>query len=430
MRRVLLASVMVCVVFGGWALARAQSRGAVPACDPDNGGITLPAGFCAAVISGSHPMPGARHLVVAANGDLIVSFNGIGRGATGGIVVLRDSNGDGKIDNAGAKFGTGNTTGIALRGDYLYYATPLEIGRYKFTADDATGPPEKIVTGFPVQNEHEDKDLAFDDRGGMYVNVGLPSNACQSPDRRPQVPGQDPCPQLEDHGGIWKFDEKTPNQRFSKDRRYASGMRQPVALAWHDGHLFAVMNSRDQLDTLWPGKFTAQDNANRPLEPMLQVDQGSVFGWPYCFWDGQTSGYVLAPEYGGDGKQVGRCSQFQKPAATFPAHYAPVGLMFYSGTQFPAKYRGGAFISFHGSWNRAPEPQEGYNIVYQPFAGGSPSGKFEVFADGFKGPKPITNPDNALARPDGTGQGPDGSLYVTDSAKGKIWRIIYKGTGK
>ena len=430
MRRVLLASVMVCVVFGGWALARAQSRGAVPACDPDNGGITLPAGFCAAVISGSHPVPGARHLVVAANGDLIVSFNGIGRGATGGIVVLRDSNGDGKIDNAGAKFGTGNTTGIALRGDYLYYATPLEIGRYKFTADDATGPPEKIVTGFPVQNEHEDKDLAFDDRGGMYVNVGLPSNACQSPDRRPQVPGQDPCPQLEDHGGIWKFDEKTPNQRFSKDRRYASGMRQPVALAWHDGHLFAVMNSRDQLDTLWPGKFTAQDNANRPLEPMLQVDQGSVFGWPYCFWDGQTSGYVLAPEYGGDGKQVGRCSQFQKPAATFPAHYAPVGLMFYSGTQFPAKYRGGAFISFHGSWNRAPEPQEGYKIVYQPFAGGKPSGKFEVFADGFKGPKPITNPDNALARPDGTGQGPDGSLYVTDSAKGKIWRIIYKGTGK
>ena len=184
MRRVLLASVMVCVVFGGWALARAQSRGAVPACDADNGGITLPAGFCAAVISGSHPVPGARHLVVAANGDLIVSFNGIGRGATGGIVVLRDSNGDGKIDNAGAKFGTGNTTGIALRGDYLYYATPLEIGRYKFTADDATGPPEKIVTGFPVQNEHEDKDLAFDDRGGMYVNVGLPSNACQSPDRR------------------------------------------------------------------------------------------------------------------------------------------------------------------------------------------------------------------------------------------------------
>jgi glucose/arabinose dehydrogenase len=207
-------------------------------------------------------------------------------------------------------------------------------------------------------------------------------------------------------------------------------VRQPVALAWHAGHLFAAMNSRDSLDTLWPGKFTAQDNATRPLEPLLQVDQGSVFGWPYCYFDGQANDMVLAPEYGGDGKTIGRCAQFQKPVATYPAHFAPVGLMFYTGTQFPAKYRGGAFISFHGSWNRAPAPQDGYNITYQPFAAGKPSGKFEVFADGFKGSVPFTNPNDAPARPDGTGQGPDGSLYITDSAKGKIWRVIYRGTGK
>jgi len=152
MRRTLLAVAMVCGVIGGLTAPRAQSRLATPACDPDNGGITLPAGFCAAVISGSHPVPGARHIAIAPNGDVVVSFNGTGRGATGGIVVLRDTNGDGKIDVAGEKFGTGNTTGIALRGGYLYYATPVEIGRYKFTADVAAGPPEKIVTGFPVQN--------------------------------------------------------------------------------------------------------------------------------------------------------------------------------------------------------------------------------------------------------------------------------------
>jgi glucose/arabinose dehydrogenase len=261
----------------------------------------------------------------------------------------------------------------------------------------------------------------------VYVNVGLPANACQKPDRQPGVPGQDPCPLLETGGGFWKFAENTPNQVFSRAQRYATGVRQPVALSWHDGHLFAVMNSRDSLDTLWPGKFTAADNATRPLEPMLQVDQNSVFGWPYCYFDGQANDMVLAPEYGGDGKMIGRCAQFQKPVATYPAHFAPVGLMFYSGTQFPAKYRGGAFITFHGSWNRAPAPQEGYNITYQPFAGGKPSGKSEVFADGFKGTAPITNPANAVARPDGTGQGPDGSLYITDSAKGKIWRIVYRG---
>ncbi len=428
MKRVLLGFAAVAALYAGGAY---PVQGAAPSCDPGNGGITLPAGFCAAVVSGNHPVPGARHIVIAPNGDLIVSFNGYGRGSAGGIVVLRDTNGDGKVDSAGTKFGTGNTTGIALRSGYLYYATPLEIGRYKFNAGDLNpgGMAEKMVTGFPVQNQHEDKDLAFDGRGGMYTNVGLPSNACQNPDRRPGVPGQNPCPQLEEHGGIWKFEENTANQVFSRAQRYATGMRQPVALAWHEGHLFAAMNSRDSLDTLWPGKFTAQDNANRPLEPLLQVDPGSTFGWPYCYYDGQVKDMVLAPEYGGDGKTVGRCSQFQKPVATYPAHYAPVGLMFYGGTQFPAKYRGGAFIAFHGSWNRAPFPMEGYNVVFQPFTGARPSGSYEVFADGFKGGT-ITNPTNAAARPDGTGEGPDGSLYITDSAQGKIWRVLYKGAAK
>jgi glucose/arabinose dehydrogenase len=433
MRRVLLALMMVACVLGGWVIAaQAPAKAAAPACDADNGGITLPAGFCAAVVSGDRPVPGARHIVVAANGDVIVSYNGVGRGSRGGIKVLRDTNGDGKMDAVGDPFGTGNTTGIALRNGYLYYATPTEIGRYKFNNGDLkpAAAPEKVVTGFPQQNQHEDKDLAFDERGGVYTNVGLPSNACQSPDRQKNIPGQDPCPQLEEHGGIWKFDENMLNQQFSKAQRYASGLRQPVALAWHEGHLFAAMNSRDSLDTLWPGKFTAEENANRPLEPLLRIDQGNVFGWPYCFWDAQTKDYVLAPEYGGDGKQVGRCAQFQKPVAGYPAHYAPVGLMFYTGGQFPAHYRGGAFISFHGSWNRAPLPMAGYNIVFQPFDGANPSGNFEVFADGFKGPRPVMNPTNALARPDGTGEGPDGSLYITDSAKGRIWRVMYKGTGK
>jgi glucose/arabinose dehydrogenase len=425
MKRILLALVIAVALYA----AQGTLKGAAIACDPSNSGITVPAGFCAAVVSGTHPVPGARHILIESNGDMIVSFNGYGAGQTGGIVILRDTNGDGKADIAGEKFGTGNTTGIALRNGYLYYATPVEIGRYKFTAGDLkpAGPPEKIVTGFPPQNQHEDKDLAFDDRGGMYTNVGLPSNACQNPDRRPGIPGQDPCPLLEKGGGFWKYNENTPNQVFSPAQRWATGVRQPVALAWRDGHLFAAMNSRDSLDTLWPAKFTAEDNATRPLEPLLQVDQGSVFGWPYCYFDAQANDMVLAPEYGGDGKTIGRCAQYQKPVATYPAHYAPVGLMFYSGTQFPAKYRGGAFIAFHGSWNRSPAAQEGYNVIYQPFAAGKPSGKYEVFADGFKGPVPIKNPNDALARPDGTGQGPDGSLYITDSVKGKVWRVLYKG---
>jgi glucose/arabinose dehydrogenase len=427
MKRSMLVLALICVVLTGWSVA---VRTAAPACDPNNGGLTLPAGFCALVVGQIDRT--ARHIVVRPNGDMFVSFNGRGRGGSGGIVGLRDTNGDGKSDMVGEPFGAGNTTGLKLRNGYLYYATPTEIGRYKLAAGELkpAGAPEVIVSGFPPQNQHEDKDIAFDDQGSIYVNVGLPSNACANPDRVPHSKGQDPCPLLEEHGGIWKFSETTLNQKFSAAARYATGLRQPVALDWHAGHLFAVMNSRDSLDQLYPENFTVDDNVNRPLEPMFRVDQGAAFGFPYCFWDGKTNDYTLAPEYGGDGKQIGRCTQFQKPVAGYPAHYAPVGLMFYTGMQFPEPYRNGAFISFHGSWNRAPQPMAGYNIVYQPFNGANPSGKYEVFADGFKGKEPLMSPAEASARPDGTGMGPDGSLYITDSVHGKIWRVFYKGTGK
>jgi glucose/arabinose dehydrogenase len=106
-------------------------------------------------------------------------------------------------------------------------------------------------------------------------------------------------------------------------------------------------------------------------------------------------------------------------------------MAFYSGTQFPAKYRGGAFQAFHGSWNRAPKPQKGYNVVFIPFdAKGMPKGTYEVFADGFKGPAEITNPNDARFRPNGLGVHPDGSLLVGDSQKGRVWKIFYVGDKK
>jgi glucose/arabinose dehydrogenase len=204
-------------------------------------------------------------------------------------------------------------------------------------------------------------------------------------------------------------------------------LRQGVAVAWHGGHVYVAMNSRDSLDTLYPEHFTAEDNQNRPLEPLLQVNEGAVFGWPYCFFDAQANKMILAPEYGGDGKTVGRCDKFEAPVATFPAHYAPVDLLFYTGTMLPARYRDGAFVVMHGSWNRAPAPMAGYNVLFQPFKNGKPDGKYEVFADGFKGKEPLMNPGDAAARPDGIAQGPDGSLYITESVKGKTWRVIYRG---
>jgi glucose/arabinose dehydrogenase len=400
------------------------ANAAAPACDPDNGGITLPSGFCALIaIDG---IGTARHLTVAPNGDVYVALQG--QGEKGGVVALRDTNGDGKFEQK-EHFGSESATGIALHNGYLYIATPTGVERYKMTAGQLapSGGPETIVTGIPMERQHEDKGIAFDGKGSLYINIGAPSNACQEKDRAPKSPGQDPCPILEKHGGIWKFDENKPNQTIEQGTRFATGLRQMPAITWHDGALYIAMNNRDQLDTLWGTTFTAQENAERPSEPLYRAVQGSNFGWPYCFWDYGLQKFITNPEYGGDGKMSDRCAGFTPPVASFPAHWAPLDIMFYSGSQFPAKYKGGAFIAFHGSWNRAPLPQAGYNVTFQPFANGKPSGKFEVFASGFPGEEQLTQPGKAAARPDGVAQAPDGSLYVTDSQKGKIWRVFYTG---
>ena len=343
-------------------------------------------------------------------------------------VSLRVANGDGKFEVV-ARFGSGSTTGIAIRNGYVYLAHPLVIERLRLTAGQLkpSGAAETIATGFPVDRQHEDKGIAFDGRGGLYVNVGAPSNACQDPDRRPGVKGVDPCPLLQRHAGIWKFDENTPNQTQAQGTRFATGLRQMPAITWHDGALFIAMNNRDQLDVFWPSLYTAKDNAERPAEPLYRAVQGSEFGWPYCYTDYTTKMAVLNPEYGGDGKNVGRCGTFTPPVAIYPAHWAPVDVKFYTGTQFPAKYRDGAFIAFHGSWNRGPEPQAGYNVTFQPIESGKAAGAFEVFADGFAGKEPLMNPGQAVARPDGIAQAPDGSLYIGDSQRGKIWRVLYTG---
>lgn len=391
-----------------------------PACDADNGGLKLPPGFCALVVADN--LGADRHAVVAPNGDLYVALQ------NGGAVALRDTNGDGKFEMQ-EKFGEGSTTGIDLRDGYLWLAHPTSVERYKMTPGELkpTGAPEVMVSDLPSEHEHRDKGIAFDGKGYFYINVGSPSNACQSQDRIKGIVGQDPCPILEKHGGIWRFKEDKAGQKQADGEKFVTGLRQEPAIRWGHDALYIVMNNRDQLDVLWPGKFDAKENAMRPAEVMYRATGGQNYGWPYCYFDYGQQKLLENPEYGGDGKTVGRCSQFTLPVASYPAHWAPVDVTFYYGKQFPSKYKGGAFIAFHGSWNRAPLPQAPSVVVFQPFAGGKPSGKFEVFASGFAGKDPLMNPAEAAARADGVAEAPDGSIYITDSQKGKIWRVFYTG---
>ncbi len=147
------------------------------------------------------------------------------------------------------------------------------------------------------------------------------------------------------------------------------------------------------------------------------MERGGDYGWPYCYYDSTAARLVLAPEYGGDGKKVGECGAKRGPAATFPAHWAPNALAFYTGSAFPAAYRGGAFIAFHRSWNRAPEPQGGYNVVFQPLAKGKASGRYQVIADGFAGAE--AQPGSATHRPAGLAVAPDGALSTSPTTSGE-----------
>ena len=131
---------------------------------------------------------------------------------------------------------------------------------------------------------------------------------------------------------------------------------------------------RDQLSENWPKLYTVEQQNELPAEILARISEGADFGWPSCYFDAMQTKQVLAPEYGGDGgKAVGDCAMKGRPDVAFPAHWAPDALAFYAGTAFPAKYQGGAFVSFHGSWNRNPK-QAGYLVAFVPFAGGKPGG--------------------------------------------------------
>ncbi|MGH8378337.1 MAG: PQQ-dependent sugar dehydrogenase, partial [Gammaproteobacteria bacterium] len=268
-------------------------------CDKGNGGITLPPGFCATVFADN--LGTARHIAVNSNGDVYVALLSPEHG--GGIVALRDTNGDGHA-NLVKYFGKDGGTGIGIHDSYLYFATTTKILRYKLLPGELLPqtPPEVVVGGFPEQNEHSAKTFAFDNAGHLYVNVGAPSNACQRQDRAAGSPGIKPCPLLAEHGGIWEFSADKLNQVFGKNgARYATGIRNGMAIAWNARmrRLYDVQMGRDQLYDNWPKLYTAKQSAELPAEQFFLVRRDDNFGWPYCYYDQLQQKKVLAPEYGG-----------------------------------------------------------------------------------------------------------------------------------
>lgn len=387
-----------------------------------NAGLKTPQGFSATILASN--LGSARHLVVTPQHDIYLR---LGKPVNGkGTLVLHESDGKAVVKSG---FGNYGGTGIYMKNGYLYDSSNEEVFRYKLNAQNEVinpNAPEKIVTGLISRFQHETKSIVVDDNNNIYVNIGAYLNSCQEKDRQRGSMGIKGCPLLDSAGGIWMFKTDKPNQQLGDGTRYATGLRNVVGLDWNqqDNELYVMQHGRDQLHDIFPDLYTVQQSALLPAECMYALKKGANAGWPYIYYDPSQHKEMLAPEYGGDGKKS--TTEYLEPVAAYPAHMAPDGLLFYTGNQFPERYKNGAFIAFHGSWNRAPEPQAGYFVVFQPFKNGKPSGQWEVFADGFSGSPEKTASGRAEHRPCGLAQGPDGSLYVTDDSKGTLYKIMYK----
>jgi glucose/arabinose dehydrogenase len=394
----------------------------VAACSVRAADLTLPEGFRATVF---HTGVGssARHIAVRDDGTVFVSQR------SGELIALQDVDHDGVADRIERRK-LPITTGLAIHGAFLYFSDDVSVSRVPL--DDGlmpAGEVQRIVGGFPRQGSHATKTIALNDAGDLFVNVGAPSNACQEKRRSPGSPGLDPCPQRERQAAIWRFAAGRLDQDQLDGERYVTGTRNVVAMAWNGpaDALYFVMHGRDQLSTLWPRYFDDKDSAAMPAEEFHRAVPGADYGWPYTYVDPRTGKRMIAPEYGGDGRTEAAPGKYQAPLYAYPAHWAPNDLLFYTGDAFPARYRGGAFIAWHGSWNRAPLPQDGYRVTFQPFADGTVKGPPEDFMLGFKGEETLKRPSDARWRPCGLAIGPDGAVYLVEAVEGRIWRVTWNG---
>lgn len=418
---------------GASAPAAANATVAVP-CAADNANLTLPPGFCATLFATALGAP--RHMAVAPNGDVLVIVNPYATAAEAGgarqggsLMLLRDANGDGKAEVV-KKLAPGSGSGVGLHGGYVYFSNASTIVRASYHPGDTTiGPVEAVIADLPNTGNHRANNFVIVG-STLYLNVGSATNACQNPDRKPGVKGTDPCVELETRAGVWAFDAGKVAQHMADGTRYATGMRNSVSLTVNprDNTLWATMHGRDGLQAPPVGQwfFSNEYGAENPAEQVNHILKGDNFGWPYCYFSTEEKKLVTAPEYGGDGKKTDRCDTPKKPAYFFPAHWAPNDMLFYSGAEFPSEYTRGAFVAFHGSWNRAPLPQQGFRVVFLPITGDK-AGTYRDFATDFSsngGP----GKDGKLHRPTGLAQGTDGSLYIADDVGGTIYKVSYKGT--
>jgi len=416
------------------AFVAALLLAAAPALAAEPDGLVLPSGFHATVVAdGLGPI---RHMAVRDNGDIYVSTRHGRDQPSVGIIALRLGPDHKAAQTEHFAVGTvGQGTGIRIHDGALYAASGTGIYRFPLSGGALvpTAQGELVVDGLAATNHP----IAFDGKGNMYVSIDGGGGASNCPD--PATPkdakpkGLNPCPLLETRGGIWRFSDSRMGQTLADGAHFATGIRNSSALDWRAGDgLYSAWHGRDATHKTWPELVTQADD-DAIADEMFRVTQGTDMGWPYTYWDGTRGIRLMAPDYGGDGKTQAPAGKYATPVVAFaPMRPAVLDLAFYDGRQFPSAYRGGAFLAMHGGGADGtilPGGHNGYNVTFVPFAGGK-AGTPVVFAGGFAGPDAgARNVKTAAYRPVGVAVGPDGSLYVADSNKGRIWRISYGQAG-
>lgn len=374
----------------GGALTLALASCAVvqkPKTELPNAGLTLPAGFQAAVYAENLGKP--RLMAFAPNGDLFVTDEGKEPGV-GRLLVLPDRNKDGQLDTPQVFLsGLDQPNSVAFHGGFLYVANTDGVIRMPYRDGDLKPEtaPEKIID-LPAGGRHHSRTIVFGPDGKLYVAMGSTCNVCE--ETEPQ------------RATVWVYDADGKN-----GRPYATGLRNAVGLEWFEGTLYATANGRD---------MAGSDN---PPESFFRVVDGKNYGWPYCYPVEAGKAQVWDKDFGKKSPAV--CEAAQPSFATTTAHAAPLGMAFYTGnaettSAFPAEYRGQMFVALHGSWNR---PQKsGYSVItVDPKTGAT-----KDFMTGFLGALGLST----SGRPADVQVAPDGALFVTDDGNGVMYRVTYK----
>jgi Raf kinase inhibitor-like YbhB/YbcL family protein len=326
-----------------------------------------------------------RILAVADDGTLYAT-----RRSVGDVVMLKDTNGDGKADVQKVVAGRPNMHGIAIDGDKAYLVTVHDVYVANIKKDGTFGELKRLVDDLPDAGQHNDRTIAVGPDGMLYVSVGSTCNACNEPN-----PENATMLQMKPDGSFRKI--------------FASGLRNTIGFAFDPatGKLWGADHGID-----WLG------DDEQPEEINL-IEQGKQYGWPYIFGDGGKNPQDRPP----GGLTLDQwASASESPVLTYTAHAAPMQLAFYTGDQFPAEYRGDAFLAMHGSWNR--KPPSGYEVVRIKFKDGKAQ-KIEPFITGFLTEK--GGEYGYMGRPFGLAVAKDGSLFVGDDANGVIYRVSYAG---